>query len=41
MATRLGVATGMVAKLGNDAFGRNTIENFKVNGVNVCRQQYK
>lgn len=35
MAARLGSSTAMVAKLGNDSFGRSTIENFNTNKVNV------
>lgn len=35
MAARLGVATAMVAKLGNDSFGHSTMKNFKDNNVNV------
>lgn len=35
MAARLGATTAMVAKLGNDSFGHNTVTNFKDNNVNV------
>ncbi|XP_019623190.1 PREDICTED: ribokinase-like isoform X1 [Branchiostoma belcheri] len=35
MAARLGAATAMVAKVGDDVFGSNFIQNFKDNGVNV------
>ena len=35
MAARLGVVSAMVAKVGDDAFGHNTIKNFKDNNVNV------
>ncbi|KAK3730351.1 hypothetical protein QZH41_014848, partial [Actinostola sp. cb2023] len=35
MASRLGAKTAMVAKVGDDTFGRNHISNFKHNKVNV------
>lgn len=35
MAARLGVSTTMVAKVGDDTFGHDTIKNFKNNGVNT------
>ncbi|CAI8004815.1 Ribokinase [Geodia barretti] len=35
MAARLGVSTAMVAKVGNDQFGRDAIQNFRDNNVNV------
>lgn len=34
-AARLGSEVLMVTKVGNDMFGKNTIENFKNNGINV------
>ncbi len=38
MAARLGASTAMVAKLGDDTFGYDTLENFRSNGVNVCTE---
>ena len=35
MAARLGASTAMVARVGNDTFGHDTIKNFKDNHVNV------
>ena len=35
MAQKLGAKTGMVAKVGNDQFGRDTINNFKKYDVNT------
>ncbi|XP_031554059.1 ribokinase-like [Actinia tenebrosa] len=35
MASRLGAKTAMIAKVGDDTFGRNHIQNFKHNKVNV------
>lgn len=35
MAAKLGARTAMVAKLGNDQFGKDTVENFKKHGVNT------
>eukprot|EP00041_Stephanoeca_diplocostata_P024372 m.616180 g.616180 ORF g.616180 m.616180 type:complete len:234 (+) comp22513_c1_seq2:153-854(+) len=35
MAAKLGSRTAMVAKLGDDSFGRDTLENYKTNGVNT------
>lgn len=35
MAAKLGSTTAMVAKLGDDSFGRDTLENYKTNGVNT------
>lgn len=35
MAARLGARSAMVARVGEDAFGRDTVKNFKDNGVNV------
>ncbi|CAH1263239.1 RBKS [Branchiostoma lanceolatum] len=39
MAARLGAATAMVAKVGDDVFGSNFVQNFKDNGVNVDHVQ--
>ena len=35
MAQKLGAHTVMVAKIGNDQFGKDTIKNFKKFGVNT------
>jgi ribokinase len=35
MAARLGAATAMVARVGDDHFGRATIDNFRENGVDA------
>lgn len=35
MAQKLGACTAMVAKIGNDQFGKDTVENFKTFGVNT------
>lgn len=35
MAQKLGANTVMVAKIGNDQFGKDTIKNFKKFGVNT------
>ena len=35
MAQKLGANTAMIAKIGNDQFGKDTIENFKRFGVNT------
>ena len=35
MAAKLGARTAIVAKLGDDAFGRDTVDNFKGYGVNT------
>lgn len=35
MAQKLGAKTAMVAKIGNDQFGRDTVQNFKKFGVNT------
>ena len=35
MAQKLGANTAMVAKTGNDQFGKDTIQNFKKFGVNT------
>ena len=35
MAARLGATTAMVAKLGDDTFGYDTVKNFKSNKINV------
>ena len=35
MARRLGATTGIVARLGNDSFGIDTVKNFESNEVNV------
>ena len=38
MAARLGARTVMVARLGDDTFGHETIENFQRNEVNVLQE---
>jgi ribokinase len=35
-AARLGGSVAMIARLGNDLFGRQTIENFRKEGINVA-----
>lgn len=35
VSSRLGAKTAMVAKVGNDTFGNNYIQNFRDNGVNI------
>ena len=35
MAAKLGARTGMVSLLGDDSFGRETLENFRKFGVNT------
>jgi len=35
MASKIGAKTAMVTKLGEDTFGRDTLQNYKSNNVNV------
>ncbi len=38
MAARLGASTAMIAKLGDDTFGHDTLKNFQINNINVQQE---